>query len=47
MEHSNNYEKVKRYFDMKMWNEIRVHNAVKMGWITETEFEEITGRSYQ
>lgn len=46
MEHSNNYEKVKRYFSMRMWNEIRVRNAVKVGWITETEFTEITGKAY-
>lgn len=46
MEHSNNYEKVKRYFNLKMWNETRVRNAVKMGWITEAEFAEITGKAY-
>ncbi len=47
MEHSNNYEKVKRYFDMKMWNEERVRNAVIKNWITAAEFEEITGKAYQ
>lgn len=46
MEHSANYEKVKRWYRMKMWNEIRVKNAVKMEWITEAEFEEITGKAY-
>lgn len=46
MEHSNNYEKVKRFYNMKMWNEIRVRNAVKMKWITEEEFKEITGKEY-
>lgn len=30
MEHSKNYEKVKRWYDMKMWNETRVRNAVVM-----------------
>ena len=46
MEHSKHYEKVKMYFDMKMWNETRVRNAVAKGWITEAEFTEITGVAY-
>ena len=46
MEHSKNYQKVKRYHDMKVWNEVRVRNAVKIGWITEEEFREITGKDY-
>lgn len=46
MEHSNNYNKVERYYRLKMWNETRVRNAVKMGWITEEEFKEITGKDY-
>lgn len=46
MEHSKNYKKVKKYYDMKMWNETRVKNAVKMGWITKEEFTEITGVEY-
>ncbi len=47
MEHSANYEKVKLWFDRKMWNEARVRNAVKMEWITVEEFTEITGKSYE
>lgn len=46
MEHSKNYSKVKRWWDMKMWNETRVRNAVKMNWITEAEFKEITDKDY-
>ena len=46
MEHSKNYSKVKKYYDMKVWNENRVRNAVTMGWITEEEFTEITGKAY-
>lgn len=46
MEHSKNYNKVKRWYDMAMWNETRVRNAVVMGWITEEEFMEITGQAY-
>ena len=45
--HSKNFTKVKKYYSMKMWNEARVHNAVKMGWITEAEFKEITGEDYE
>lgn len=44
--HSENFEKVKRFYILKVWNEIRVRNAVKMGWITEEEFTEITGNDY-
>jgi hypothetical protein len=46
MEHSENYYKVKRWYDLEMWNENRVRNAVKMNWINEKEFEEITGKTY-
>ena len=45
-EHSKNYDKVKRYYDMGMCNEVRVRNAVKMNWITEEEFTEITDKDY-
>ena len=44
MEHSKNYSKVKLWYRMKMWNETKVRNAVKMGWITKEEFAEITGK---
>lgn len=44
--HSENFEKVKRFFTLKVWNETRVRNAVKMNWITEEEFTEITGKDY-
>lgn len=44
--HSENFEKVKRFYILKVWNETRVRNAVKMGWITEEEFTEITGNNY-
>ncbi len=45
MEHSKNFEKVKKFFDEGMWNEARVHNAVGR-WITEEEYAEIIGFSY-
>ena len=41
MEHSKNYDKVKRWYSMKMWNEERVRNAVKTAWITPAEFKEM------
>lgn len=44
--HRENFEKVKRFYILKVWNETRVRNAVKMGWITEEEFTEITGNDY-
>ena len=44
--HSKNYMKVKQYYDMKMWNETRVKNAVEKEWITREEFKEITGKDY-
>lgn len=44
--HSKNYEKVKGYYDGGFWNEARVKNAVAKGWITEAEYEEVTGERY-
>ena len=41
MEHSDQFEKVKRYYNMGMWNIDRVRNAVVKGWISESEFAEI------
>ena len=42
MEHSKNYEKVKLFYDIGIWNVDRVRNAVIKDWITESEFTEIT-----
>lgn len=44
--HSQNFYKVKSYYDRKLWNIARVRNAVVKGWITEKEFLEITGTDY-
>ena len=46
MEHSNNYNKVKHYFVLGVWNVGRVRDAVEKSWITIAEFEEITGTTY-
>lgn len=46
MEHSPKYELVRDYYKKKLWNKIRVHNAVGR-WITKEEYEEITGEVYE
>lgn len=40
------FNKVKHYYDTEMWNITMVRNAVVKGWITATEYEEITGEVY-
>lgn len=41
------FEKVKRYYDMGLWNKAMVRNAVIKGWITEEGYEAITGEPYE
>ena len=41
------YELVKRYYQLKMWNLVKVKAAVVKGWITDEEFTEITGEPYE
>lgn len=45
-EHSEKFELVKGYYDKKLWKKKAVKNAVVRGWITEEEYEEITGEVY-
>jgi len=45
-EHSPKFERVKAYYDKGLWGITAVRNAVVKGWITEAEFEEITGEKY-
>ncbi|MBQ9249883.1 MAG: XkdX family protein [Oscillospiraceae bacterium] len=49
-EHSKNFDKVKKYYKAGVWNEARVRNAVtnpaSNPWITDAEYEEITGQPY-
>ena len=40
------YEKVKRYYELGLWDEVRVRNAVAKGVITADEFKAITGKDY-
>jgi len=42
---SKNFEKVKNYYVLGLWDKIKVHNAVGK-WITEEEFKIITGEDY-
>lgn len=37
------YDVVKKYYDLGLWTEAQVRNAVAKGWITADEFQEITG----
>lgn len=41
--HSPRFNTVKRYYDRGTWNITRLDAAVKCGWITESEREEIIG----
>ena len=41
------YNQVKEYYDMGMWNEKKLRNAVVHHWITEDEFRAITGKEYE
>lgn len=44
--HSKKFNDVRSYYKYHMWKKRQVMNAVKQGWITEYEYEEITGESY-
>lgn len=41
--HSPRFELVKRYYDRGTWSVSRLDVAVRCGWITEAEKEEIIG----
>ena len=44
---SKRYEKVKGYYDLNLWDETRLQNAVIKEWITPEEYEDITGTPYE
>ena len=46
MPYSKKFDTVKKYYDLKVWDETRVRNAVVKNWITAEEFEEIVGKEY-
>ena len=43
---SKDYALIKAWYDMGLWDEERVHNAVEKGKITEAEYTQITGEAY-
>lgn len=43
--HSKNFEKVRKYYKSGLWDDSRVRAAVGR-WITEAEYQEITGKAY-
>lgn len=43
---SKNYEKVKDFYNTKLWSQAMVCNAVGR-WITSEEFQKITGKEYK
>lgn len=43
---SEKYELVKSYYDKGLWDLDKVKNAVGR-WITEDEYQQITGESYK
>lgn len=40
------FQKVKNYYDRRLWSKKMVHDAVEKGWITEEEYALITGEDY-
>lgn len=49
--HSKNFDKVKKFYDSKLWSKQRVYNAVNnpvsKPWITPEEYQEITSEVYE
>lgn len=43
---SKKFQTVKHYYDNKLWGKKQVKNAVVKTWITEAEYELITGEAY-
>ena len=43
---SKNYDKVKSFYDARLWSLGMVKNAVER-WITAAEYQEITGKEYE
>lgn len=46
MAYSKKFDTVKKYYDLKVWDETRVRNAVVKNRITAEEFKEIVGKEY-
>lgn len=46
MNNSKKFETVRKYYELNLWDERKVRDAVAKGWITTSEFQEITGNPY-
>ena len=44
---SNNFNKIKSYYNSGLWSEARVRNMVIKGIITEEEYKDIVGKEYE
>lgn len=44
---SKRYDQIKKYYELGLWTEKRVRDAVLKGIITPEEYAQITGKSYQ
>lgn len=40
------YEKIKKFYDLGLWSEDMVRDAVTKGIITEEDFKEITNKDF-
>lgn len=40
------YELVERYYGSGIWDERKVKDAVRRGWISVEEYERLTGEKY-
>lgn len=44
---SSNGKKAKYYYDSGFWTKTMLYNVTKKGWISQAEYEEITGESFE
>ncbi len=44
---SKKYSSIKTYYALGSWSKETVKKAVVKGWITEEEYESITGEAYE
>lgn len=40
------FDKIKKWYELNLWNKVMVGNAVKKEVITAEEYEQITGEVY-
>ncbi|MBQ6773790.1 MAG: XkdX family protein [Synergistaceae bacterium] len=40
------FEQVKNFYNLGVWSETKLRNAVAKAWITADEFRQITGKNY-